>query len=261
MNIALSGAGSIGLADAPSQRVPLARALIIVIMLALPLKSNSDEIDLAQMDVVIDERFDLLMPDPAIWIRQKGSNPHTMCSHSPDNISCAGGACKLSVTRDVMEQNKWRCGSMISKRDYLYGYYEIEMRYAESPGINNSFWLRNIRNSQGRFCEIDINEGHFPNEINTNVHTHLPSLKTRPVRLVSKDLVGRPHRYGVLWRRETISWYVDRKLVRTMNNTFCHMPLRVRVSTAITPWAGDIEKTISGQSMTVYSILVMQDKE
>jgi hypothetical protein len=92
---------------------------------------------------------------------------------------------------------------------------------------------------------IDINEGHFPNEINTNSHNRsdikiVNGKKTHPGSSKSfKPLDGQysfardSHTYGVKWTGKERVFYFNGKELRREKNAFCHSPAPVWLSLAI----------------------------
>ena len=68
----------------------------------------------------------------------------------------------------------WTAGSIWTRQAFQYGYFECRYKYGGAEGLNNSFWLMpttKVPAGQKHF-EIDINEGHYPNRLNTNIHNH-----------------------------------------------------------------------------------------
>jgi beta-glucanase (GH16 family) len=120
----------------------------------------SDEFDYP--DAKLDEK----------WESQNGPSGHILCSRWRENARVDGGTLKLINRKEKRGGQEWTSGSIWTKEQFLYGYFECRYKYAAAPGTNNSFWLmtRGPEPSKGKRFEIDINEGHFPNEVNTNIH-------------------------------------------------------------------------------------------
>lgn len=120
----------------------------------------SDEFDYA--DAKLDEQ----------WISQNSASTHILSSRWRENAVVKDGILKLINRKEKRGGNDWTSGNIWTKRHFQYGYFECRYRYAAAEGTNNSFWLM----TQGKVpagkkaFEIDINEGHFPNEVNTNIH-------------------------------------------------------------------------------------------
>jgi len=112
------------------------------------------------------------------------------------------------VTNGIVElQNKkenrggqnWTSGSIWTKKKFKYGYFECKYKYSAAGATNNSFWLfsRGILTAPGaKECEIDINEGHFPNEVNTNLHNFTDKI-TRPNGTITHPTAHKGFSYGV----------------------------------------------------------------
>jgi beta-glucanase (GH16 family) len=119
----------------------------------------SDEFDYP--DAKLDER----------WNSQNGPSGHILCSRWRENAVVADGMLRLVNRKEKRGGQDWTSGSIITKEKFQYGYFECRYRYAAAEGTNNSFWLMTLNEPErGKRFEIDINEGHYPNEINTNIH-------------------------------------------------------------------------------------------
>lgn len=106
------------------------------------------------------------------WQSQNSASTHILSSRWRENALVKDGTLKLINRKESRGGNDWTSGNVWTKQHFQYGYFECRYRYAAAEGTNNSFWLM----TQGKVpegkkaFEIDINEGHFPNEINTNIH-------------------------------------------------------------------------------------------
>jgi beta-glucanase (GH16 family) len=59
------------------------------------------------------------------------------------------------------------------------------------------------------------------------------------------------HLFGVDWEEDEIVFYLDRKEIRRVKNEFCHSAAPIRLSSAITRWAGEITDAVDGTFMEV----------
>lgn len=121
----------------------------------------SDEFDYP--DKKLDER----------WNSQNSGSTHILSSRWRENAVVSGGTLKLVNRKEKRGGNEWTSGNVWTKEKFQYGYFECRYRYAAASATNNSFWLMNATKetpSAGKKFEIDINEGHYPNRINTNIH-------------------------------------------------------------------------------------------
>jgi beta-glucanase (GH16 family) len=134
------------------------------------------------------------------WISQNGPSGHILCSRWRENVSLKDGMLRLTNRKEKRGGQDWTSGSIRTKEKFLYGYFECRYRYAAAEGTNNSFWLMTQSNeapAKGKNFEIDINEGHFPNEINTNIHNWsdikvVNGKKTHPTSSRSLSFGSRP---------------------------------------------------------------------
>lgn len=108
----------------------------------------------------------------ANWEFQNAAQGHILCSRWRENVILENGLCRILNKKESRGGQAWTSGAMWTKKDFKFGYFECRYRYGDAPGLNNSFWLmtRGDRKTEQGLFEIDINEGHFPNEVNTNVH-------------------------------------------------------------------------------------------
>lgn len=116
------------------------------------------------------------------WVSQNGSNTHILSSRWRENVEVNNNLLFLHNRKEERGGQQWTSGSIWTKKRFTYGYFECRYKYASATATNNSFWLmsRDGEPSMGKKFEIDINEGHYPNEINTNIHQwsdiHIDSL-------------------------------------------------------------------------------------
>ena len=111
----------------------------------------------------------------------------------------------------------------------------------------------------GQF-EIDINEGHYPDEINMNIHNWSGKhwAKSKEKKADGANLADTFHTYGLEWNKDELIWFFDGKEIRREKNTICHKPAPVWLSLAIIKWAGPVSDAIDGTSMDVDYVRVYQ---
>ncbi|MBC2595907.1 family 16 glycosylhydrolase [Ruficoccus amylovorans] len=130
--------------------------------------------------LVFEDDFDY--PDDALevnWISENRSNAgHILSSRWRENAVVSEGTLKLVARKEKRGGQEWTAGNIWTRAIWKYGYFECRYKYAAASGTNNSFWLmtqkwQNVPEQDGvkRF-EIDINEGHYPDEINMNLHNY-----------------------------------------------------------------------------------------
>ncbi|MGL6262289.1 family 16 glycosylhydrolase [Vibrio sp. WXL210] len=135
----------------------------------------AESIDLSQWQLTWNDEFDY--PDSQLeenWISQNGptENPYVLSSRWRENAEVKDGVLHLHARKESRGGQDWTTGNVWTKRTFGYGYFEARMKYAAATGTNNSFWFwptNGVPEGQ-KACEVDVNEGHYPNIINTNVH-------------------------------------------------------------------------------------------
>lgn len=213
--------------------------------------------------LVWQEEFDGAPADlDANWTFQNGPSGHILCSRWRDNAVVSNGICRLLNKKETRAGQAWTSASMWTKRQFQYGYFECRYRYGAATGLNNSFWLMTLSgttNTPGRF-EIDINEGHSPNQVNMNIHSwsgrHWSRSKTWTAE--GHDLTNEWHVYGLDWSAEELVWFFDGQEIRRETNAICHKPAPVLLSSAVIKWAGPVTDQIDGTSMDVDYVRVYQ---
>lgn len=213
------------------------------------------------------------------WNSQNGPSGHILCSRWRENASVKDGTLRLQNRKETRAGQDWTSASIWSKKRFMYGYFECRYRYAAATGTNNSFWFMTtsdltrpdgqpVPKGAKRF-EIDVNEGHFPGEVNMNVHnwsdvTVKNGKKTHPTSHQSWLPEGNPnlaeefHTYGLLWTEKELVFYFDGQEIRRMPNKFCFSEAPIYLSEAIIRWAGEVTDAIDGTYMEVDYVRVYQ---
>lgn len=197
------------------------------------------------------------------WIAQNGPSTHILSGRYPENLVIDNGILSILYKKEKRNNQEWTSGSMQTKKKFLYGYYECRYKYAGAKGTNNSFWLMTdpAYTEGGKTWELDINEGGYPNLVNTNFHymksgvpktkggTHMYEAKTYYAK--DMDLSKEFHVYGMLLTKDTIRYYFDGEIIREIPNTFVQVPAPIRLSGAVVDWKKDVTDAIDGTKMQV----------
>lgn len=215
------------------------------------------------LDLVWQDEFNGSADDLAArWSFQNGPSGHILCSRWRENALVTNGICRLLNKKETRAGQDWTSASVWTKKTFQYGYFECRYRYGGATGLNNSFWLMTQGGSPqtpGRF-EIDINEGHFPNEVNMNIHNWSGKhwSKSQTWKAEGLDLSREWHVYGLDWSERELVWTFDGQEIRRETNAICHAPAPVLLSSAIIKWAGPVTDAIDGTSMDVDYVRVYQ---
>ena len=138
-----------------------------------------------------------------------------------------------------------------SKHVQCYGYFEIFCKLMDSK-ISSNFWLSHNEPTgfDSWWTEIDVFKYSAADQhrsvIHTNLHVHRngkwkgnPHL-ARPESFDSKmDLCKEPHKFGLDWTKDYITWYFDDKPIRSIPNYYHHRPMHIQFNTETFPkWFG-----------------------
>ena len=132
-------------------------------------------LDLSEWELAWSDEFDYV--DAQLdenWISRQGEfeSDWVIGRRWRRNAVVVDGILELRNEKNEDDPHVWSSASVWTREAFGYGYYEARYRYAGAYGANNSFWFWPINGTaEGqKACEIDVNEGHYPNIVNTNVH-------------------------------------------------------------------------------------------
>ena len=125
-------------------------------------------------ELVFDEQFEGTEAElDARWVSQNGPSGHILSSRWRENARLENGILKMVARRERRAGQDWTAANLWTRQQFKYGYFECRYRYAPATGTNNSFWIMPDRSrAKSGLFEIDINEGHYPYEVNMNLHQH-----------------------------------------------------------------------------------------
>ncbi len=206
--------------------------------------------------------------DWAVWDSEVGGGSHTLSSRWPENAVVKDGALHLEVRKEQKEgfSNEWTAASVWVYPEVfaqVQGYWEARYKFTAGAGINNAWWMmtRDTQDITQKF-EIDINEGHYPNKINTNLHHYeTGALKSEAnVYKARYDLSADYHTYAVKWDENELIYYFDNQEIARAKNYNSVLPVTPWLSTAVTNWAGRADEKGDGTAMVVDYVRVYQRK-
>ncbi len=170
---------------------------------SLNAKTATRSIDLSQWQLAWHDEFNYANEQlDTEWISQNSAteNPWVLGSRWRENAVVKDGILQLINRKESRGGQDWTSGNVWTKRTFGYGYFEARYKYAGAYGTNNSFWFwpkQGVAEGE-KSCEIDINEGHYPNIINTNVHNWTDTYTLPSGRVSHSDdqlhhtLIGKP---------------------------------------------------------------------
>lgn len=125
----------------------------------------------------------------------------------------------LAITATLGKDGLWRSGYASTKFTFsqLRGYFEFDANVPIcTKGAWPALWLLPATISWPKYGEIDVLEAIGDGKVYQSLHSKPADRKVSTTHSVKVPCQRGWHRYGVLWRADTISYYIDRKLTRTM---------------------------------------------
>lgn len=156
----------------------------------------------------------------------------------------------------------------LGKFEFKYGYVEVKAQLPTGKGSWPAIWMMGVNNSWPTCGEIDIMEHlgreqdiihhaiHFENHICDDKNTFAEKIDN-----VSKEF----HAYGLLWKKDYIEFYVDRKPSgEIIRNEFINWPFNdyfyLIVNCAVGgDWAGDINNKDLPFNFIIDSVKIWQE--
>lgn len=170
---------------------------------------------------------------------------------SKNNVTIKDGKLHLTARAEELPDlpkgyHTYTTAAVKSKALVRYGYFEIRARPMDSRA-SSAFWF--YRSEPDLWTEIDVFEigGRAPgheNVVHMNVHVfRTPTEKkhwSKPGQFKAPfRLADGYHVYALEWSKSTLKFYVDGKLVRSIENTHWHQPLHMNFDSETMPkWFG-----------------------
>jgi hypothetical protein len=168
----------------------------------------------------------------------------------PGNVEASSVGLRLKTlvaTPDCRNKaNKWSTGSIQSKTEYRYGFFEATMKIADIKGMNNAFWMNTGNQlATGDYFEIDVSEVQYPNYDHIGLQQYpakannvaLSNVKHTGMGWGAKfvdDLSSSFHDYGVLWIPTEMIFEIDGEPVAAVvTNNAVNGPADVMFSSAL----------------------------
>jgi Glycosyl hydrolases family 16 len=164
----------------------------------------------------------------------------------PSNVEATSGGLRLNTLAaeaDCRNKSlKWSTGSIQSKAEYGYGFFEATMQIADIKGMNNAFWMNTAtRPTIEDYFEIDVPEVQYSSydhiglqEYPANAHSRVKHTGMGWGATFVDNLSAGFHDYGVLWTPEELIFEIDGEPVAAAvtNNTVV-APANVMFSSAL----------------------------
>lgn len=184
---------------------------------------------------------------PGTWEKSTGySNGLPFdCAWSGENISFDGKEMELKLTKD--QAGKKLGSEYKTSATYHYGRYEIRMKAAKSSGIVSSFFTYTGPSFGTPWDEIDIEFlGKDTTKVQLNYYTN--GIGGHEVLIdLGYDAAEEYHNYAFEWRKDSIKWYIDDKLVHTATENLPVTPGKIMMNLwngiGVDEWLGAYDGT------------------
>jgi endo-1,3-1,4-beta-glycanase ExoK len=164
------------------------------------------------------ENFDKL--DTSRWYISDGwtNGKHQNCTWSKHQVSVKNGVLNLGFAKAQTKDRAYACSEIRTKKRYGYGTYEARMKTAAGAGLDLSFFTYIGETDKQPHDEIDFEVlGKNPSKVQLNYFTGGKGGHEQFVE-VPGGADADFHDYAFVWEKDRIRWYIDGKLVRTVED-------------------------------------------
>lgn len=185
---------------------------------------------------------------PGTWEKSTGytnGDPFD-CFWSGENISFNGKEMELKLSKDPT--GKKLGAEYKTSATYHYGRYEVRMKAAKNSGIVSSFFTYTGPSFGTPWDEIDFEVlGKDTTKVQLNYYTNGTGGHEVMIDL-GFDASEEYHNYAFEWRKESIKWYVDDKLVHTATANLPVTPGKIMMNLwngkGVDSWLGAYDGTV-----------------
>jgi len=184
----------------------------------------------SQSKLVFEDQFEGNKLNEEFWSYQLGDGCPNLCGwgnnerqvYTKENVRVADGNLIITATKAGSLYESGRITTK-GKVEMLYGTIEVRAKLATGTGIWPAIWMLGsaIDEVHWPLCgEIDIMEyvGKDPNTIYTSLHTAASSGNTiNTKKTIIENIEEGFHVYKADWTEDSISFYVDEKLLYTFS--------------------------------------------
>ena len=175
----------------------------------------------AQGDAFI-ERFASL--DGARWQLSNGASDQTIFSEqwrpSQAAFTPEGLIITLAPSTEADAPKPYMSAEISTREEFRYGYYEAQLQAVRGGGIVSAFFTFALPTGPNTENEIDMEiTGNGTTQIELTYHVNGHHI--RQIAQLGFDASEGLHTYAFDWRRDSIRWYIDNRLVHVSR---AHVP-------------------------------------
>ena len=176
---------------------------------------------------------------PCYWWNKQGctnEGNHELQWYRPENISVSNGSLYLTAKQESIRASDGKTydyssgmvttGRIVSDTQtpvqfaFQYGYIEIRAKIPKGKGLWPAFWI--LPTDHISKPEIDVLEvlGHETDKVYLNFHYQIPDGKDAVSQgeFIGSDFAEGWHTYGVDWKPDGITWFIDGTERRTFTD-------------------------------------------
>ncbi|MEP4079559.1 glycoside hydrolase family 16 protein [Haloferula sp.] len=146
----------------------------------------------------------------------------------PANNTVSDGYYRIAGKKQKSQGKDYTGGGMITKKMFLYGYYETRMKVPSGAGWHTSFWM--MRDNElrdipldGTHIELDVieNDSSDPYHYQTDAHRWRPGThqKIGTRQITTKKPLDQFHVYGLEFTPQKLTYFFDGKIVSETDAT------------------------------------------
>jgi beta-glucanase (GH16 family) len=186
------------------------------------------------------------------WVYRTDSK--LLSTQVPKNVSVADGNLRIGIRKQSANGMNYTGGGIISKADFVYGYFEARFKTPAAEGWHTSFWAQKHDGSGGTtptnavleldFCEQDGGDPHLYSFGAINQRPDATKKETwnagRWVVPEAPDTAAAFHVWSCEFTPETVRFYFDGRLAKEASSaTFPHGEMNVWLTSIAGKLKGD----------------------
>ena len=156
-----------------------------------------------------------------------GNNELEYYTNITDNVFESGGTLKIKAnySANYLGSGKnYTSGKIITqgKASWQYGRFDASIKLPSATGVWPAFWLLPLSGNWPADGEIDVIEtsNKNPTVLNSTLHYGTSSSpQYTGISYNTSDLSAAFHKYSLVWKQDTIKFYLDDKLYYTLNSS------------------------------------------
>jgi beta-glucanase (GH16 family) len=186
--------------------------------------ADTPKAPLAGYELAWAQEFDGDVLDTNKWVYRTDSKH--LSTQKPENVSVQDGLLHFRLKKEEAGGKNYTGAGIISREAFKYGYFEACMKMPAGAGWHTSFWLQKhdgsgTTDSQEALQGLDVaqNDSIDPSTytVMLNKYNPEPQANYGYQRLAAPDLSADFHVFGCEFTAEAARFYLDGKLMHTVN--------------------------------------------